>query len=483
MPEYGREEMEQGYEDEYEDYEDEGYEGYEEGEGGGEEEYEEEEDQKPTKEELEFLELRQSLKERIRKQMKKEGNSKQTKKESSSLCDNSFDKKKKLPYDNYGSFFGPSKPVIAQRVIQERKSMLETKHLTPRVSKSSHGHSSSGSTTAGSKSGTPHQRTGVVNEVKTKAQKLKDTRDYSFLLSDDAELPAPAKEPPRNLPARNFEPRSAQVPMKSKQSMGNRGGHGHGGHEERKSVSVNGHMHSTVSSNKLASGSKPNLTSMNSRKQLGSSNGNGPGRPLAPKVLPSNGNGPGRPLAPKGLPSKVAPSTLVKKASAPVSKSSMPVVHKPPSSKLQSSFSKQQLEQRREVREPEKAKLLPKTPVGLSKPQCNIEQIHKPQKPISSHHTYQDNRPKKKPVRSYSDDEDANAISMIRQMFGYNPAKFAGRDDDDLSDMEARFDDIMKEERRSAKIARKEDEEQLRLIEEEERRERLAKKRRLGREG
>ena len=29
------------------------------------------------------------------------------------------EKRKKLPYDNYGSFFGPSQPVITQRVIQE----------------------------------------------------------------------------------------------------------------------------------------------------------------------------------------------------------------------------------------------------------------------------------------------------------------------------------------------------------------------------
>lgn len=35
-------------------------------------------------------------------------------------------------------------------------------------------------------------------------QKIKDTRDYSFLLSDDAEIPAPAKEPPpRNISARS----------------------------------------------------------------------------------------------------------------------------------------------------------------------------------------------------------------------------------------------------------------------------------------
>lgn len=41
-------------------------------------------------------------------------------------------------------------------------------------------------------------------KVKGKSQKLKDTRDYSFLLSDDAELPAPSKAPPpRDMPIQN----------------------------------------------------------------------------------------------------------------------------------------------------------------------------------------------------------------------------------------------------------------------------------------
>lgn len=40
---------------------------------------------------------------------------------------------------SYGSFFGPSQPVIAQRVIQESKSLLENPHLASRVSKSHHG--------------------------------------------------------------------------------------------------------------------------------------------------------------------------------------------------------------------------------------------------------------------------------------------------------------------------------------------------------
>lgn len=40
-------------------------------------------------------------------------------------------------------------------------------------------------------------------QQKNKVQKLKDTRDYSFLLSEDAELPAPAND---------RHPRSATAP-------------------------------------------------------------------------------------------------------------------------------------------------------------------------------------------------------------------------------------------------------------------------------
>lgn len=44
----------------------------------------------------------------------------------------------------------------------------------------------------------------MFKQKQVKAEKLKVTRDYSFLLSDDAELPAPVKEPPsRNTSARN----------------------------------------------------------------------------------------------------------------------------------------------------------------------------------------------------------------------------------------------------------------------------------------
>ncbi|XP_059439802.1 protein spt2-like isoform X2 [Corylus avellana] len=453
---YDRDELHGGIED-YDEYEEEGEELEDDsGEGQGEEEgYEEEEqeDPKPTKEELDYLSLRQRLKEQIRKQMKKENGS---------SLNSSNEKKKKLPHDNYGSFFGPSQPVIAQRVIQESKSLLEIQHLPSRLPNSLHGNKKNSSTSKESRPGSRDQLPKVRSELKNKVQKLKDTRDYSFLLSEDAELPAPAKEPrPRNASFPNSEAGSTQVPLKSKKPLGNSGRHLHGMHGERKTVSVNGQSYSKTGSNKLTSANRPNSTSVETRKQLASNMGNGPGRPIGPK----------------GLPLKKPVATMEKKALAPGAKNSIPGVQKPLTSKLKSSIPMQRLEQKRGLEEPKKAKMMPKQPMASSKPQIN-----KPHKQVSSRPTSQDHRLKKKPPARYSDDEDGEkAISMIRQMFRYNPNRYDDYGDD--SDMEANFEDIMAEEKRSAKIARKEDEEQLRLIEEEEERERLRKlkKRKLGR--
>lgn len=177
------------YEEEGEDLEEEEVEyedGYREGEEEKEEEeYEQEEDPKPTKEELEYLEYRQRLKEKIRKSMKDD---------SASATGQSQDKKK-LPYDNYGSFFGPSQPVIARRVLEESRSMLETQHIrAKRVNSNSGIQTVPTSANTVGKSNACNQPPKLVNELKKKVQKLKDTRDYSFLLSDDAEFPAPTKE-------------------------------------------------------------------------------------------------------------------------------------------------------------------------------------------------------------------------------------------------------------------------------------------------
>ncbi|CAK9150600.1 unnamed protein product [Ilex paraguariensis] len=227
---------------------------------------------------------------------------------------------------------------------------------------------------------------------------------------------------------------------------------------------------------KLTSGLKVNVKSVDSRKQLGSnndsgpgrplgskelpfprvsSNGSGAGRPLGPKLLPSkipaattekkssapnakrsmssvNGSGAGRPLGPKLLPSKIPAATTEKKSSAPNAKRSMSSVYKSSLLKLQSS--KQPVVQQKKFQEPSKGKIMPKPPVSASKSQQCGDLLCR-----------------------------------------YNPNKYP--DDDDDSDMEAGFDDILREEKRSAMIAKREDEEELLKIEEEEeeRRERLRK--------
>ncbi|XP_019158473.1 PREDICTED: uncharacterized protein LOC109155211 [Ipomoea nil] len=144
-------------------------------------------------EELECLELRQKLKERFRKKMKKELGS-----GNASTCRS----------DNFGSFFGPSQPVIAQRVIQEIKSLLENPDLAAKVMRKNN-IIASGKVHVRPKSSTSNHapKAKVVSNggVKTKIQMLKYTRDYSFLLSDD--VPAPSKP---SLPQKgNSDSRSA----------------------------------------------------------------------------------------------------------------------------------------------------------------------------------------------------------------------------------------------------------------------------------
>ncbi|KAE9450184.1 hypothetical protein C3L33_17927, partial [Rhododendron williamsianum] len=420
--------------DDYEDldeYEEEGEE--QEEEGIGEDNYEEQEEEEEegeeeaprhTQEELEYLDLRQQLKESFRKKMKKESGSSRANTE-----------EMKFPYSNFGSFFGPSKPVIAQRVIQESKSLLENQHLAAKVSR-------------------PH------HDVKVNAQTLKQTRDYSFLL-DDAELPGPTKDPPpRPVSVPNSEARSAQVPPYGKQSLNKTVGQVPNSRGERKSMSTGSQMHPKAGSHKLTSASRPILTSVQHRKKLGNSNGSGPGRPLGPEDLAAKKRA-------------AAPERRVPTA---VAKSSTHSAQKPPSSKLHPSASKQpsilkkHRDQKNEFQKYTKEKV-------LQKPQMN-----RPPAKNSSRPTLRDDRPKKKAVRQDSDQEDDGAIrSMIHNIFRYNPNRYAGRDEDD-SDMEANFDEILMEEKRSARLARQEDEEELRKIEEEERREKLrqqAKKRKL----
>lgn len=186
--------------------------------------------------------------------------------------------------------------------------------------------------------------------------------------------------------------------QKSKQPSSNSGRNFHGRHEERKPVFWNGLMHSKVGLQKPTSANKPDATLMNSKRQLGSNNGTGPGRPAGSKCLPS----------------KTPVSIMQKKALAPSAKKILPAVHKPLPSKP--SVPKQQWEQRKGSQEPNKAKMIPKQPLASPKPQIN-----KPVKQVSSHVLLLDNRLNSKPVRPFPDecsDDDVDAFEMLRKMIG-----------------------------------------------------------------
>ncbi|GMI86544.1 hypothetical protein like AT2G22720 [Hibiscus trionum] len=498
---YDREEVE-----DYDDYDMEGeYQDDDVAEEYGEEyeeEEEEEETRKPTQEELEYLELRQRLKDNIRRKRKQ-----------SALTSS---QEKKLPYNNFGSFFGPSQPLISKRVIQESKSLLENQNMVSKLLSSNQSNKKNpASNSAGPKQAQHCQALKPPSELRRKVEKLKVARDYSFL-SDDTGVPATAKDPPpRNVSAPTSEARSAQKLLKSREplsSNNNSGRHLQGTRDERKSVLLKGQLQSKFGTNKSSSACKPNGMPMDSKKQLGVSsgmgpgrpgsvsngtgsgrpvsNGTGPGRPVSNGTGPgrsvgasngtgpgrsvgaSNGTAPGRPAGPKAVPSKMPITKMEKKISAPTSRNVPPSAHKAPPSKVHTSDSRRHLEQKRGSQERSKDKMMSQRPPVSSKPQAN-----KPVKQVLSHSQMKSNvqRPKKK---NTSDDE--RALMMVRTMFRTD--RWAACDDvDDVSDMEANWDEIRAEERRSAKIAKEEDAEQLRLIEEEERRERMAKKRKLSR--
>lgn len=453
------------YED-LDEYEEDGEDLEHEGTESEEEEEEEQDDPQHTKEEIEYLEMRRRLKEKARQRLRKE---------SATTVGNSQEKKK-LPYDNYGSFFGPSKPVIARRVLEESRSILETRSILAKAP-SPNSASMKGPTSANgeAKHNVRVQPPKGVNQLKTKVQKLKDTRDYSFLFSEDADFPTQSKEPaPRNVPVRSF----AQVPPKSQLSSISKPVKPISiGRQERNSTSINRPMQTKVGHPKTAPMSRPASSSADPRKMLGSNSGNGPGRPVGPK----------------GPFSKAPAMSLERKNSAISSKTSLPAANKAPLAKPQATIQKNHLEQKKEHHRLDKPKVIPKQPVIKPKmmpkqsllpkqsPSSSKPQM-KPPKKISPH--VREDRPKKRPMRQNSDedmDDGDEAIRMIRSMFRYNPGKYADVDDD-VSDMEANFDDIQEEELESAKIAKEEDERELRLIEEEERRMRMrkeAKKRKL----
>ncbi|CAL9066781.1 uncharacterized protein LOC135631877 isoform X2 [Musa acuminata AAA Group] len=422
------------------EYEMEDYEEYE--EEASEPDEEELEAPKSTKDEQDFLKLREQLKARFRQKLKKQsagalGRLSQTQ------------DKRTATNDRFGSFFGPSQPSIAPRVIEESRSIRETKHIMTNYSSSStNKRDPTSSVPRTSADHQNHQRPKIVNQIKNKAQTLKDMRDYSFLLSDDADLPTAKEQPkPRSASSATSDGRMAQSSLKSKVPTGKPAKLASAGHEQKKPALSNQHVQNRVGHVKEPTLNRPKSSSNDSQKVFGDVR-NGPGR--------TTGN-----IALKGkVPNQ---STITNRP--PRSVTNAPSMKKNvPSAKTHSSAQNHYSEQKRLPPGMDRAKTTMKQPMSSSKAE--------PSKQNSSRGVHNDRLNQRPAKRKSSEEEDVDDYRRaIREMFGYNPNRYAGMDEDD-SDMEVGFDVIQKEERISSKIARKEDEEELRLIEEEEERER-----------
>ncbi|KAG8059973.1 hypothetical protein GUJ93_ZPchr0002g24793 [Zizania palustris] len=93
--------------------------------------------------------------------------------------------------DRFGTFFGPSRPSLSLRLIEEGCSsiMKETQKLSSRVC------------AAGLHPCGQQQKLNYVSEEKRKLHTLRQNRDYSCLFSDDADTQEPTKEQPDNMSA------------------------------------------------------------------------------------------------------------------------------------------------------------------------------------------------------------------------------------------------------------------------------------------
>lgn len=439
---------------------------------------EEEEEEQLSEEALKLLKYRQKLKEQLRSKLRKENG----------ISGNNLTDESSLPVlKKFGSFFGPSKPVIADRVIQETKALLDTPRLAPKSSTFGDPKQVSNSG-AGSNKETCGQ---PLNQVKTKAQILKDIRDYSFLLSDDKDTPKLTKDP---------KEQNSLVPCQDKihEPLAHSGRLVSNSHERKKTLELNTHP---APPRKACLSIETSIVSLNLKRQLDSAtqrqpikqSGNGPVRPALFKSLPMK-----KPLYSDG---KKVPNSLEKKHCGGSVKNEISPVLKNIISNGQKSLLNSRascvsnnLELKKDPQRRSESNLIKKEIAGACTDQrklpkrCSIQanlennliknqkvdrqNVNKYSGGVNKDHYKKERRAEK----AFSDDE-CDYRSIIRNMFGYRPSRYEDVDDDDDDMcMEADFATIQREESRSAKIAKKEDEVELAKILEEERQERLRKK-------
>lgn len=492
------EEVEEEEEEEYEEEDDE--------ESGQYEKLEPDEDPVVVRERQEYLERREQLKELERQKLRQKLKQK--------LSDQTFlekDSNRKLPYnDGYGSFFGPSEIVVARRVIVETRARNDANCIAAKVSNLDPKRVSEPELDTKSEDKDPTPRK-VADETKTKAQQLKAIRDYSFLFSDDAEIPVPdkgdtsdpkfaTKSIPGNVQQKQTIGKNSMGPLKKSAASSKSVPFSK---ETKGMVKPSRQMSAKAGSNTISP--RPSLNgSSNPKNQAGK-----PGSGLGRSVIQANGS-----LRNQGSNGAKAVSNVVKGVNSDIVKRKEPLLNGSKLGKDQQRLSNSQptniqktvpikapsqtfqVEQRKppvmakslskpvqklDTKVPPK---LPPKPAPRPPPKLLPKSQVKPAKAPPSRESCYDRPKKRRPLADdYDLEDEGNVSSLIRQMFGYNPNKYKHMDDDDDSDMEVGFSTIQAEERRSEKIAMEEDERELALIEAEERaeRERALKRRKLQR--
>ncbi|KAH7302228.1 hypothetical protein KP509_23G061800 [Ceratopteris richardii] len=424
-------------------------------------------------------------------------------------------------YDNgnfrcsYGSFFGPSEPVVAKRIIYEvRAREMASKVVARQAQEVSDIHKASKASSVTHSDTKPMEvlkQSKAANEAAIRLQKLKEARDYSFLFTDEDPSASPRKDEtrPTTKERQDSKPTKPVISSKEKPNVAPRMSSsgkpvaplpqksGMGGPR----VVSKAHEHTASDSKSKTSERSPSVVKAKVASQSVSGSNvtkisSGPGRPAQSQqnlsVVSKTGSGNGKKpsalsvvtgskisalkgsdkqsvpststkqIPGKGVPLKSTPVAGLERKLAQTSVSKGQISAALPDQKRpgvaivgQGSSLKGHYEQKR-----------PPHPESLTKSKPVLKPPPKTQKRPRNANPFLD------------DDDDAGDVSsMIRKMFGYNPNKYRDLDDEDDRMMEANFHTIQMEEKRSARIAREEDERELALIEEEERREReLAKK-------
>lgn len=428
---------------------------------------------------------------------------------------------KPLPYDNYGSFFGPSEPIVARRIIADARAREEASKVAARQAKEiseqhrvSKGSSGVSKSVTQPKVGEKSKQFLSSNEAALRLQRVREARDYSFLFTDED----PTDEPPRNAVQAtekgsldNDRPKQASSSIKGGSAVAQRLPNSvkpgaptlakPGAKVTKASISMvskGQERHSNPVPKLSKPPERPPMLKAKVSSQSGSNSNpskttSGPGRPpQARPIVSTQGISNGK--QPLSSPSAAQLKSLVASGPKGAGKQSMPSTtakvtpgkaapHKPfPTGGLekkssQQSGSKSQVSTSR----PEQ-----KRPGVVSVGRAASTGLHDQRRPAQSAATSKQGmkppaRMLKRPRESESedsflDDDDGggDVSSMIRKMFGYNPNKYRDLDDEDDRFMETNFHSIQMEEKRSARIAREEDDRELALIEEEERREREA---------